>query len=336
MSIIITGGAGFIGSNFILDWVDEIDELVINIDLITYSGNIDNLSKIQKNSNLNFIKGDIKNKDLLRKTYNSYKPRAIVNFAAQSHVDRSISSPEEFIHTNILGVFNLLESSKDYWTNLPKNEKENFRFFHISTDEVYGDLRSGDQPFNEKSPYNPNSPYSASKASADHLVRAWNKTYGLPTLVSKCSNNYGPYQYPEKFIPLCIRNALSNLPIPIYGDGKQIRDWLYVKDHCAAIRKILEDGTPGETYDIGGRNEKTNIQIANKICEILDKIKPSDKYKSYKELITHIDDRPGHDRRYAIDCTKIENDLGWEYKENFESGIYKTVKWYVENIDWEK
>ena len=336
MSIIVTGGAGFIGSNFILDWIEEIDELVINIDLITYSGNINNLDKIKKSNNLNFIQGDIRNKNLLQKTFNKFKPRAIINFAAQSHVDRSIKSPEDFIHTNILGVFNLLESSKEYWNNLSKNEKEIFRFFQISTDEVYGDLRSDDSPFNEKSPYNPNSPYSASKASADHLVRAWNKTYGLPTLVSRCSNNYGPYQYPEKFIPLCIRNALSNLPIPIYGDGKQIRDWLYVKDHCAAIRKILEDGTPGETYDIGGRNEKTNIQIANKICEILDKIKPSDKYKSYKELITHIDDRPGHDRRYAIDCTKIENDLGWEYKENFESGIYKTVKWYVKNLGWEK
>ena len=336
MSIIVTGGAGFIGSNFILDWIEEIDELVINIDLITYSGNINNLDKIKKSNNLNFIQGDIRNKNLLQKTFNKFKPRAIINFAAQSHVDRSIKSPEDFIHTNILGVFNLLESSKEYWNNLSKNEKEIFRFFQISTDEVYGDLRSDDSPFNEKSPYNPNSPYSASKASADHLVRAWNKTYGLPTLVSRCSNNYGPYQYPEKFIPLCIRNALSNLPIPIYGDGKQIRDWLYVKDHCAAIRKILEDGTPGETYDIGGRNEKTNIQIANKICEILDKIKPSDKYKSYKELITHIDDRPGHDRRYAIDCTKIENDLGWEYKEDFESGIYKTVKWYLENLDWEK
>ena len=336
MSIIVTGGAGFIGSNFILDWIEEIDELVINIDLITYSGNINNLDKIKKSNNLNFIQGDIRNKNLLQKTFNKFKPRAIINFAAQSHVDRSIKSPEDFIHTNILGVFNLLESSKEYWNNLSKNEKEIFRFFQISTDEVYGDLRSDDSPFNEKSPYNPNSPYSASKASADHLVRAWNKTYGLPTLVSRCSNNYGPYQYPEKFIPLCIRNALSNLPIPIYGDGKQIRDWLYVKDHCSAIRKILEDGTPGETYDIGGRNEKTNIQIANKICEILDKIKPSDKYKSYKELITHIDDRPGHDRRYAIDCTKIENDLGWEYKENFESGIYKTVKWYVKNLGWEK
>ena len=336
MSIIVTGGAGFIGSNFILDWIEEIDELVINIDLITYSGNINNLDKIKKSNNLNFIQGDIRNKNLLQKTFNKFKPRAIINFAAQSHVDRSIKSPEDFIHTNILGVFNLLESSKEYWNNLSKNEKEIFRFFQISTDEVYGDLRLDDSPFNEKSPYNPNSPYSASKASADHLVRAWNKTYGLPTLVSRCSNNYGPYQYPEKFIPLCIRNALSNLPIPIYGDGKQIRDWLYVKDHCSAIRKILEDGTPGETYDIGGRNEKTNIQIANKICEILDKIKPSDKYKSYKELITHIDDRPGHDRRYAIDCTKIENDLGWEYKENFESGIYKTVKWYVKNLGWEK
>ena len=336
MTIIVTGGAGFIVSNFISDWVTKIDELVINIDLLTYSGNINNFSKIKNNKNLNFVEGDIKEKKFIQSVFNDYNPRAIINFAAETHVDKSISSPENFINTNILGVFNLLESSREYWGNLSENERGNFRFFHISTDEVYGDLKTGEPSFNEKNPYSPNSPYSASKASADHLVRAWNKTYGLPTLISKCSNNYGPYQYPEKLIPLCIINALQHKPIPIYGDGMQIRDWLYVEDHCAAIRKILDKGISGETYNIGGNNEKTNIQIVNKICEILDELKPSSKKYSYKELISYTKDRPGHDRRYSINTSKIENELGWIPRENFESGIRKTIEWYLENKVWLK
>ena len=338
-TILLTGCAGFIGSNFVPYFLEKYPNYnIVNLDLLTYAGDLENLKECESNSNYKFIKGDICNRELVEFIFNEYDIRGVIHFAAESHVDNSIKNPGVFIQTNVNGTFTLVDVAQKYWMNKPFEYKEkykNCRFHHISTDEVYGTLNETDL-FTENTPYTPNSPYSASKASADHLVRAWNKTYGLPTLVSRCSNNYGPYQYPEKFIPLCIRNALSNLPIPIYGDGKQIRDWLYVKDHCSAIRKILEDGTPGETYDIGGRNEKTNIQIANKICEILDKIKPSDKYKSYKELITHIDDRPGHDRRYAIDCTKIENDLGWEYKENFESGIYKTVKWYVKNLGWEK
>ena len=336
MTIIVTGGAGFIGSNFTSDWVTKVDEKVINIDLLTYSGNINNLSKINNKKKLNFAEGDIRDKKFIRSIFNDFKPRAIINFAAETHVDKSISSPEDFISTNILGVFNLLEASREYWRNLSEHERQIFRFFHISTDEVYGDLKTDEPSFNEKNPYSPNSPYSASKASADHLVRAWNKTYGLPTLISKCSNNYGPYQYPEKLIPLCIINALQHKPIPIYGDGLQIRDWLYVEDHCTAIRKILDKGIPGETYNIGGNNEKTNIQIVNKICEILDDLKPSCKKDSYKELITHTKDRPGHDRRYSVDSSKIEKELGWIPHENFESGIRKTIEWYLENTDWLK
>tara|TARA_B100001769_G_C22009253_1_gene542349 strand:+ start:17 stop:1030 length:1014 start_codon:yes stop_codon:yes gene_type:complete len=334
MSIIVTGGAGFIGTNFILDWFEKSNEKIINIDSVTYSGNIKNLKHLEGNENFVFFQYDINNKDLIKETFLNYKPRAIINFAAESHVDKSIISPENFIHTNIFGVYNLLEVSREYWGNLTLNEKRLFRFYHISTDEVYGDLKPDSLPFNEENTYLPSSPYSASKAASDHLVRAWNRTFGLPTLISNCSNNYGPYQYPEKLIPLCINNALQNKKIPIYGDGKQLRDWIYVKDHCCAIREVLEKGRPGETYNIGGNNEKTNLEIVNKICEILDKLNPNNKYSSYKNLITHIEDRPGHDRRYSVDSTKIKKELGWKPHENFESGIVRTIKWYKNNLDW--
>ena len=336
MSIIVTGGAGFIGSNFILDWFDNKSEEIINIDSLTYSGNIKNLELIKNNKNLIFIKGDICNQELIKKTFDDYKPRAVINFAAESHVDRSIGSPENFIKTNILGVYNLLEVSKEYWKNLSSDKKNHFKFYHISTDEVYGELQINDPSFKEENPYAPNSPYSASKASSDHLVRAWNQTYGLPTLISNCSNNFGPYQYPEKLIPLCIVNSLQNKNIPIYGDGKQVRDWLYVKDHCSAIRAILDKGSSGETYNIGGSNEKTNLEVVYSICDILDNLKPNLKGNSYRELITYVKDRPGHDKRYAINSEKISQEIGWTPKENFESGISKTVYWYLENTSWLK
>ncbi len=336
MSIIVTGGAGFIGSNFILDWFDNKSEEIINIDSLTYSGNIKNLEHIKNNKNLIFIKGDICNQELIKKTFDDFKPRAVINFAAESHVDRSISSPENFIKTNILGVYNLLEVSKEYWKNLSSDKKNHFKFYHISTDEVYGELQINDPSFKEENPYAPNSPYSASKASSDHLVRAWNQTYGLPTLISNCSNNFGPYQYPEKLIPLCIVNSLQNKNIPVYGDGKQVRDWLYVKDHCSAIRAILDKGSSGETYNIGGSNEKTNLEVVYSICDILDNLKPNLKGNSYRELITYVKDRPGHDKRYAINSEKISQEIGWTPKENFESGISKTVYWYLENTSWLK
>mgnify|MGYP001374915111 CR=1 FL=1 len=336
MSIIVTGGAGFIGSNFILDWFDNKSEEIINIDSLTYSGNIKNLEHIKNNKNLIFIKGDICNQELIKKTFDDYKPRAVINFAAESHVDRSISSPENFIKTNILGVYNLLEVSKEYWKNLSLDKKNHFKFYHISTDEVYGELQINDPSFKEENPYAPNSPYSASKASSDHLVRAWNQTYGLPTLISNCSNNFGPYQYPEKLIPLCIVNSLQNKNIPVYGDGKQVRDWLYVKDHCSAIRAILDKGSSGETYNIGGSNEKTNLEVVYSICDILDNLKPNLKGNSYRELVTYVNDRPGHDKRYAINSEKISQEIGWTPKENFESGISKTVYWYLENTSWLK
>ena len=336
MSIIVTGGAGFIGSNFILDWFGNKSEEIINIDSLTYSGNIKNLEHIKNNKNLIFIKGDICNQELIKKTFDDFKPRAVINFAAESHVDRSISSPENFIKTNILGVYNLLEVSKEYWKNLSSDKKNHFKFYHISTDEVYGELQINDPSFKEENPYAPNSPYSASKASSDHLVRAWNQTYGLPTLISNCSNNFGPYQYPEKLIPLCIVNSLQNKNIPVYGDGKQIRDWLYVKDHCSAIRAILDKGSSGETYNIGGSSEKTNLEVVYSICDTLDNLKPNLKGNSYRELITYVKDRPGHDKRYAINSEKISQEIGWTPKENFESGISKTVYWYLENTSWLK
>ncbi len=337
MTIIVTGGAGFIGSNFIQAYAKKIDEKIINLDKLTYAGNLENLISLKNNKNYEFIKGDIANEDLVSNLFGKFKPKAIINFAAESHVDRSIKDPKCFINTNVLGTFNLLNSSLNYFKKLTPEEKAKFRFFHISTDEVYGTLKPQDKPFNESNQYQPNSPYSASKASSDHLVRSYFHTFKLPVLTTNCSNNYGPFQFPEKLIPLTITNALNFKNIPIYGNGLQIRDWLYVEDHCNAIIKILNDGKIGEVYNIGGNNEKTNIQVVQEICKILDKIKPiqnNSKIKSYSELIKYVDDRPGHDKRYAIDSSKIKRDLNWSLSETFESGILKTVKWYLDNKEW--
>ena len=333
--IFITGGAGFIGSNFILDWFKcNPSEALVNIDLLTYAGNLANLESIQHLPEYHFVQGSITDKALLTQLIQEYQPRAIINFAAESHVDRSIHGPSEFIQTNIIGTFNLLECAREYWNGLNGDKKSSFKLLHVSTDEVYGSLNPSDPPFTEKNPYEPNSPYSASKASSDHLVRAWFHTYGLPVLTTNCSNNYGPYHFPEKLIPLCILNALNGKPLPIYGDGQQIRDWLYVKDHCSAIRTVLEYGTLGETYNIGGWNEKANIDVVKEICSILDEVKPRSDHHSYLEQITFVKDRPGHDRRYAINATKIEKELGWKPVETFETGIRKTVEWYLENPKW--
>jgi dTDP-glucose 4,6-dehydratase len=327
--ILVTGGAGFIGSNFVLDWFTAENEAIVNIDKLTYAGNIHNLDSLKNDSRHIFIKTDINDRDQLEKVFYEFKPRAVLHFAAESHVDRSIHGPEDFIKTNINGTFTLLETARAYWTGLEKTAQDNFRFLHVSTDEVYGSLNLTDPAFSETTPYAPNSPYSASKAASDHLVRAYHHTYSLPTLTTNCSNNYGPYQFPEKLIPLIISNALANKSLPIYGDGMNIRDWLYVSDHCAAIRTVLAKGKVGETYNIGGCNEKNNLEVVNTICEILDELQPAG--QSRKSLITFVKDRPGHDRRYAIDARKIERELNWKPKESFESGIYKTVKWYLEN-----
>ena len=333
--ILVTGGAGFIGGNFILDWLKtNPSESVINLDALTYAGNLANLETIQHLPNYQFVHGNIVDKELVSGLMQKHRPRAIVNFAAESHVDRSIHGPGEFIQTNINGTFNLLECARAYWSGLDEALKSSFRFLHVSTDEVYGSLGPKDPPFTEKNPYEPNSPYSASKAASDHLVRAWFHTYGLPVLTTNCSNNYGPYHFPEKLIPLCILNALNGKPLPIYGDGQQIRDWLFVKDHCAAIRTVLEKGALGETYNIGGWNEKANIDVVQQICRILDEVKPRSDGKSYSEQITFVKDRPGHDRRYAIDASKIERELAWKPAETFETGIRKTVHWYLENPHW--
>lgn len=330
--ILVTGGAGFIGGNFILDWFRESNiEGVVNLDLLTYASNLAKLTALQGDSRHTFIHGNIGDKKLVRKLLKDHHPRAIVNFAAETHVDRSIHGPAEFMKTNILGLFNLLECARAYWNELDKIKKTTFRFCHISTDEVYGSLSVNAPAFNEMSPYRPNSPYSASKAASDHLVRAWFHTYGLPAVTTNCSNNYGPHQYPEKLIPMVILNAIHNRPIPIYGDGQQVRDWLYVGDHCSAIREVLANGKVGETYNIGGQNEKTNIGVVNTICGILDRLKPRADHKSYLEQITFVDDRLGHDRRYAIDARKIKRALGWEPKVTFDSGIRKTVQWYLDN-----
>lgn len=334
MTILITGGAGFIGANFVLKCIKQLDELIINLDKLTYAGNLDNLSSIKDNNNHIFIKGDIADSNLAKDLLEKYKPRAIINFAAESHVDRSISAPEDFIQTNVLGTFNLLECAKQYWQKLSSEERDAFRFLHISTDEVYGTLNKDDNPFNEKNRYEPNSPYSASKAASDHFVRAYYHTYGLPVLTTNCSNNYGPYQFPEKLIPLVIHNALNNQELPIYGDGQQIRDWLFVEDHCNAILKVLEKGALGEVYNIGGLNEKTNIEVVNYICEILDEVKPKIGGVSYKSQITYIKDRPGHDRRYAIDAKKIKENLDWSPECTFETGIKQTINWYLDNQQW--
>ena len=333
--ILVTGGAGFIGGNFVIDWLsNQNNQNVINLDYLTYAGNLETLEGVKGDSRYRFFQGDIGNKELVSKVLDEFKPSAIVNFAAESHVDRSIHGPGEFIQTNIVGTFNLLECARSYWNELPESQKSTFRFLHVSTDEVYGSLGPNDPPFTEKHPYEPNSPYSASKAASDHLVRAWFHTYGFPVLTTNCSNNYGPYHFPEKLIPLCILNALNGKPLPIYGDGQQVRDWLYVKDHCSAIRTVLEKGTLGETYNIGGWNEKANIEVVKQICTILDELKPREDGNSYAEQITFMKDRPGHDRRYAIDASKIERELGWKPAETFETGIRKTVQWYLDNPKW--
>ena len=333
--ILVTGGAGFIGSNFVLDWLSNANaESVINLDKLTYAGNLATLAPLQDDPRHTFVHGDIGDSALVTKLLQEHQPRAIVNFAAESHVDRSIHGSAEFVQTNIVGTFNLLECARAYWNRLDEAKKTAFRFHHVSTDECYGSLSASDPAFTEASPYEPNSPYSASKAASDHLVRAWFHTYGLPVITTHCSNNYGPYQFPEKLIPLVILNAINGKPLPIYGDGQQIRDWLYVGDHCSAIREVLAKGKPGETYNIGGWNEKANIDVVNTICLILDELKPRVDKKSYVEQITFVIDRPGHDRRYAIDASKMMHELGWKPKETFDTGIRKTVQWYLDNPEW--
>lgn len=358
MSVFVTGGAGFIGTNFVLDWLARHDEPVINLDKLTYAGNLENLASVQGDARHVFVRGDIGDTALVGRLLTEHRPRAVINFAAESHVDRSIHGPGEFIQTNIVGTFHLLESVRAYWEALEGEAKERFRFLHVSTDEVYGSLPNDAPAFRETNRYEPNSPYSASKAAGDHLVRAYHHTYGLPVLTTNCSNNYGPYHFPEKLIPLCILNALAGKPLPIYGDGRQIRDWLYVKDHCSAIRLVLAGGRVGETYNIGGWNEKTNLEVVQTLCDILDELKPvSGKWEvgsrkwevgsgkwplppppspltTYRSLITFVKDRPGHDRRYAIDAGKLERELGWKPQETFETGIRKTVVWYLENQRW--
>ena len=334
--ILVTGGAGFIGSNFILDWLARHSEEVINLDALTYAGNLNNFRDFHGDNRYTFIHGDIGDTALVNKILKEKQPRIIINFAAESHVDRSIYGPKDFIHTNVLGTFHLLESAKTYWNSLSLKSKADFRLLHISTDEVYGSLDNNMSKFTEKNRYEPNSPYSASKAASDHLVRAYNRTYDLPVLTINCSNNYGPYQFPEKFIPLCIYNALSGKILPIYGDGQQIRDWLYVKDHCSAICLVLDKGCLGDTYNVGGGNEKTNLEVAQMLCEILDDERPRIDGKSYKGQIEFVEDRLGHDRRYAIDASKIKEELCWKPIETFETGLRKTVQWYIENDVWLK
>ena len=356
MTLLVTGGAGFIGGNFVLDWIAGSDEPVVNLDKLTYAGNLQTLSSLQGNPRHIFVQGDIGDRALLDQLLTEHRPRAVINFAAESHVDRSIHGPGEFIQTNIVGTYNLLESVRGYWNGLPKGEmaprvkpaddgklkpeddkyltQSAFRFLHVSTDEVYGSLSPTDPAFAETNRYEPNSPYSASKAASDHLVRAWHHTYGLPVLTTNCSNNYGPYHFPEKLIPLMIVNALAGKPLPVYGDGMQIRDWLYVKDHCSAIRRVLEAGRLGETYNVGGWNEKPNIEIVQTVCALLDELRPKADGSSYAAQITYVTDRPGHDRRYAIDARKLERELGWKPAETFETGIRKTVQWYLDNPEW--
>lgn len=334
--ILVTGGAGFIGGNFVLDWLAGCDEPVVNLDKLTYAGNPDTLSSLQGDARYIFVHGDIGDRVLVGALLAKHRPRAVINFAAESHVDRSIHGPGEFIQTNVVGTFNLLEAVRAYWSVQAAADQAAFRFVHVSTDEVYGTLGPEDPAFTEATPYQPNSPYSASKAASDHLVRAWHHTYGMPVITTNCSNNYGPYHFPEKLIPLCILNAMSGKPLPIYGDGQQIRDWLYVKDHCSAVRRALQAGVPGQTYNIGGRNEKTNLEVVHAICAILDELKPRADGNSYATQITFVQDRPGHDRRYAIDASKIAQELGWQPAETFDSGIRKTVAWFLENTQWIK
>ena len=333
MTILVTGGAGFIGSNFVLDWFKTSDEPVVNLDALTYAGNLANLASLGRDARHIFVKGDIGDRALLEGLLAAHKPRAVIHFAAESHVDRSIHGPGAFMKTNIDGTFTLLEATRSHWSGLAADDKASFRFHHVSTDEVYGSLAPHAPAFTETHPYEPNSPYSASKAASDHLVRAWHHTYGLPVLTTNCSNNYGPFHFPEKLIPLMIVNALAGKPLPVYGDGQQIRDWLYVTDHCSGIRAVLAGGRLGETYNIGGWNEKANIDIVKTVCALLDELRP-DPAGPYARLITYVTDRPGHDRRYAIDAHKIERELGWRPAETFETGIRKTVIWYLANADW--
>jgi len=332
--ILVTGGAGFIGANFALDWLAASDEPIVNLDRLTYAGNRQSLAALAGDARHIFVHGDIGDGELCSRLLAQYEPRAIVNFAAESHVDRSIHGPADFIQTNVVGTFQLLESVREYWKLLPEDARRSFRFLHVSTDEVYGSLAPDAPAFTEDHPYQPNSPYSASKAASDHLLRAYHHTYGLPVLTTNCSNNYGPYQFPEKLIPLMVVNALAGKPLPVYGDGQQIRDWLYVGDHCAAIRRVLAAGVPGTTYNVGGGNEKANLDIVHTVCGLLDELRPRPDGRPYCQQITYVADRPGHDRRYAIDARRIERDLGWKPAESFASGIAKTVRWYLANEDW--
>ncbi|MDP2267477.1 MAG: dTDP-glucose 4,6-dehydratase [Thiobacillus sp.] len=334
MSILVTGGAGFIGANFVLDWLAQSDETVINLDLLTYAGNRESLASLDGDARHVFVQGDIGDSALVAQLLAQHQPRAIINFAAESHVDRSIHGPEDFVQTNIVGTFRLLEAVRAHWNTLQGDAKQDFRFLHVSTDEVYGSLGKDDPAFTEAHRYAPNSPYSASKAASDHLVRAYHHTYGLPVLTTNCSNNYGPYQFPEKLIPLIIVNALAGKPLPVYGDGQQIRDWLYVTDHCSAIRRVLEAGSVGEIYNIGGWNEKPNLDIVHIICSLLDELRPRADAQAYSAQIAYVADRPGHDRRYAIDAGKMASELGWKPAETFDTGIRKTVQWVLDNQDW--
>jgi|TARA_B110000238_G_C16089311_1_gene423060 dTDP-glucose 4,6-dehydratase len=336
MTILVTGAAGFIGSNFVLDWLGSEDENIVSLDNLTYAGNLDNLASLSKDSRHFFVKGDIGDTEYIFSALKKYKPRAIINFAAETHVDNSISEPINFIETNILGTYKLLENTLLYWKKLEVKQKNDFRFIHISTDEVYGALDKAENPATERNRYMPNNPYSASKAASDHLLRAWYQTYNLPVITTNCSNNFGPFQFPEKLIPLCIFNAINNKPLPLYGDGKQVRDWVYVSDHCDAIRKVLKNGGLGETYNIGGNSERTNIEVVQMICNLLDDIKPMKNKSSYAKLISFVKDRPGHDQRYAIDSSKIQKELGWQPKVKFELGMEKTVRWYLGHDEWVK
>ena len=332
--ILVTGGAGFIGSNFVLSWIEKTGSSVINLDALTYAGNRRNLASLDNNARHTFVKGDIGDAPSMASLFKHHKPRAVVHFAAESHVDRSISGPGAFVQTNVVGTFSLLQSARTYWETLTAKEKSEFRFLHVSTDEVYGTLTPEDPAFSETTQYAPNSPYAASKAASDHFVRAYFHTYGLPVLTTNCSNNYGPYQFPEKLIPLVILNALEGKALPVYGDGLNVRDWLYVEDHCSAIRLVLEKGQLGETYNVGGSSERTNIEVVTAICDILDELQPNASLGSRRNLISYVQDRPGHDRRYAIDARKITRELGWKPEQQFESGIRKTVQWYLQNMDW--
>ena len=333
MKILVTGGAGFIGSALIRQYINDTKHEVINLDALTYAGNLNSLAEVEADARYHFQHTDIRKRDDIRWVFNQYQPDAIMHLAAESHVDRSIDGPADFITTNIVGTYNLLDVARHYWNSLDVEKKDQFRFHHVSTDEVYGDLDAMGY-FNEETAYNPSSPYSASKASSDHLVRAWYRTYGLPIIITNCSNNYGPFQFPEKLIPLVILNALEGKPIPVYGDGSNVRDWLYVDDHARALRLVLEQGKTGETYNIGGHNEKNNLEVVKNICEILDNLTPNSPYNPHDSLITFVTDRPGHDARYAIDADKIERELGWTPQETFESGIEKTIKWYLDNREW--